>query len=60
MKQESHSAKSSEQILQTECLTLRRQMEGLQALKMQHYESYVFIQDATSGFGIFIENMLEH
>jgi len=35
-------------------------MEGLQALKMQHYESYVFIQDATSGFGIFIENMLEH
>lgn len=41
MKQESRSAKSSEQILQTECQTLRRQIEGLQATKMQHYEAYV-------------------
>lgn len=50
MKQESHSAKSSEQILQAECLTLRRQMEGLQALKMQHYESYVSGQLSKESF----------
>lgn len=50
MKQESHSAKSSEQILQTECQTLRRQMEGLQALKMQHYESYVSGQLSKESF----------
>ena len=41
MRQESHSAKSSEQILQTECQTLRRQIEKTQASKMQYYESYV-------------------
>ena len=41
MKEVSHSAKSHEQILQTECRTLRKQIDGLQALKMQHYESYV-------------------
>lgn len=50
MKQESHSAKSSEQILQTECQTLRRKMEGLQALKMQHYESYVSGQLSKESF----------
>lgn len=50
MKQESHSAKSSEQILQTEYQTLRRQMEGLQALKMQHYESYVSGQLSKESF----------
>lgn len=50
MKQESHSAKSSEQILQTECQTLHRQMEGLQALKMQHYESYVSGQLSKESF----------
>ncbi|MCM1508544.1 MAG: recombinase family protein [Ruminococcus flavefaciens] len=41
MKQESNSAKSSEQILQTECQTLRKQIDKIQASKMQYYESYV-------------------
>ena len=50
MKQESHSAKSSEQILQTECQTLRRRIEGLQATKMQHYEAYVSGQLSKENF----------
>ena len=50
MKRESHSVKSSEQILQTECQTLRRQIEGLQASKMQHYESYVSGQLSKENF----------
>ena len=59
MKQESHSAKSSEQILQTECQTLRRKMEGLQALKMQHYESYVSGQLSKESFLYLFSKLLQ-
>lgn len=50
MKQENHLTKSSEQILQAECRTLRRRMEGLQAIKMQHYESYASGQLSKENF----------
>lgn len=50
MKQESLSAKSSEQILQAECQTLRRQIESLQAIKMQYYEAYIIGQLSKESF----------
>lgn len=41
VKVESHTDKSSEQVLQNECQMLRRQIDRLQADKMQCYEEYV-------------------
>ncbi len=41
VKEERRTDISSEQILRDECRMLRRQMEGLQAGKMQFYEDYV-------------------
>ena len=41
IKQESRFAKTKEENLQTQCRNLRRQIESIQASKMQYYEAYV-------------------
>lgn len=50
IRKESHSTKSSEQILQSECKSLRRRIEQLQTEKMQQYEAYVMGQISKQDF----------
>lgn len=50
IRKESHLSKSSEQILQTECRTLRQKIEHLSTEKMQRYEAYVLGQISKQEF----------
>ena len=50
IRKESHLSKSSEQILQTECRTLRQKIEQLDTEKMQRYEAYVLGQISKQDF----------
>ena len=50
IRKESQLSKSTEQILQTECRTLRQKIEHLSTEKMQRYEAYVLGQISKQDF----------